>query len=109
MDMPESEWRTFRELHTVALDRFCQHVLGELDSLLSATSRSHHDRYLAASQLMHEQNLRLASAFDNPRRSHALSQLAEMQALGLLRPEELARFSQHTRDAVDSIARRSGC
>jgi len=108
MGISESEWRTFRQLHTVALDRYCKRVLHELDRIRADASRSHHERYLAVFELMREQDLRLASAFNDPSRSKALSQLAQIHDLGLLQPEELARFSQETRDVVDSGAHRFG-
>jgi hypothetical protein len=32
-DFPESDWKVFRELREVALDRFCRRVLEEIEPL----------------------------------------------------------------------------
>jgi hypothetical protein len=35
-DFPESDWKVFRELREVALDRFCRRVLEEIEPLCLA-------------------------------------------------------------------------
>lgn len=46
-EITESDWKLFRELHTVALERFCERLLSEVGQLASTTGRSNHERYLA--------------------------------------------------------------
>ena len=96
----ERDWRAFRELREVALERFCDRVLDELQSICSEPSRTPHERYLALCQTLGERNAKVAEAFDNPRRSHMLRQLAVIHSLGLLQPTEWARFTEVTRDAI---------
>jgi hypothetical protein len=43
-DFPESDWKAFRELQQVALERFCERVLEEVQTILRDGSRSHHER-----------------------------------------------------------------
>jgi len=43
----------------------------------------------------------MAQAFDDMRRSRALTRIASIKALGLLTDEEFSRFSQETREAVN--------
>ncbi len=43
---PESDWKIFRELREVALERFCKRVLEELELLWQDASGSYHERYL---------------------------------------------------------------
>jgi hypothetical protein len=96
----ESDWKLFRQLQPLALDRFCQRVLAEVARLAADTGRSSHERYLALFKLLQRQDEKLADAFNNPRRSTALAQLARIRAEGLLTEEEFARFSAEGRASV---------
>jgi hypothetical protein len=96
----ESDWKLFRQLQPIALERFCERVLSEVSRLTSDTRKSSHERYLALFKLIKRRDRELADAFDDLRRSTALLQLARIQSHGLLTDEELARFSPETRDVV---------
>jgi hypothetical protein len=104
-DFPESDWKVFRELREIALDRFCRRVLDEIEPLRLNPSRSHHERYLDVFAFLRERDQELASAFDDPRRSQMIVQLAAMHAYGLVGPDELARFTPGTRTRVESFAK----
>ncbi|MBI4514979.1 MAG: hypothetical protein HY699_04080 [Deltaproteobacteria bacterium] len=95
LGMPESDWKAFRELRqvAVALERFCERVINDIRSLSSSPSKTFHERYLEVYRLLDRRDHDRARAFDDPRRSQATTQLAEMCTQGLLEPEELARFS----------------
>lgn len=97
----EPDWKVFREVHVIALERFCERILGEVAELLPADGRSAHERYLAVYDLIRQRDKELANAFDDFRRSTAWQQLAIMHARGLMTDEELARFSDETREVVD--------
>jgi hypothetical protein len=96
----EPDWKLFRQLQPLALDRFCQRVLAEVSRLAADTDQSSHQRYLAVFKLLKERDEQLADAFNDPRRSTALVQLARMRSQGLLTGEEFARFSPETRASV---------
>src|SRR5262249_16212919 len=96
----EADWKLFRQLQPLALDRFCQRVLTEVGSLAADADKSHHEPYLAVFQLLQRRDEELADAFNNPRRSTALVQLARIRAAGLLTEEEFAGFSPQTRASV---------
>jgi hypothetical protein len=97
----ERDWKVFRQLQPLALDRFCQRVLAELGGLAADASKSHHERYLMVFKLLQQRDEELADAFNNPRRSTALVQLARIQFHDLLSAEEFARFSPETRTSVE--------
>jgi len=101
--IPEADWKLLRSLHPVALDRYCERVLEEVRRIAADTQRSQHQRYLAVFQLMQERNRTMALAFDDMRRSTAIQRIMHMQHLGLLLPEEFARFSDQTRDVVQLL------
>jgi hypothetical protein len=98
--MTESEWKLFRRLREVALDRFCQRVLSEICTLAADPGKGNHERYLAVFRLVKRRDKELANAFDDPRRSTALRQLACIRSLELLTEDEFAGFRPETRDSV---------
>ena len=104
-DVRESDWRVFRELRQIALDRFCKRVLEEVNRHSGNASRSHHERYRDVYRLLRERDEELARAFDDPRRSHMISQLAAIYSRDLLNPEEFARFSPETRETIESLVK----
>ena len=104
-DIPESDWKRFRELRELALERFCKQVLEALEPLIQSTSQTYHQRYHDVFQLLKERDRDLARAFDDPRRSHMIEQLAAMDANGLLAPGELAPFTAGTRTAIKALAK----
>ena len=104
-DVPETDWKMFRKLREVALDRFCARVLEEFESVRVDSSRSNHERYASIFQLLRERDDQMARAFDDPRRSQMVIQLATIYALDLLVPEELARFTPETRTRIEFITK----
>ena len=103
-DIRESDWKIFRELRQVALERFCQRVLTEIEGMSSDANKSFHERYLEVYRHIEQQDSELGRAFDAPRRSQALTQLAVISSLGLIEPEELMRFTEETRNTVAALA-----
>jgi hypothetical protein len=102
-DFPEPDWRAFRKLREVALERFCERILIEVDRHCSDAKETCHARYLTVYNLIQERDDQIARAFNNPRRSSALSQLAEMQSLGLIQADELRTFTPQTRRVLEAL------
>lgn len=100
---PEADWRVLRDLAPIALERFCKRVLDEAAPLVTGPSQGYHDRYLALFKLLHERDDELAAAFNDLRRSSALTQLTYMRRLQLFTEEEFVRFSEGTRHSVDML------
>jgi hypothetical protein len=96
--IPEADWKTLRQLHPIALDRFCRRVLSEIERLAADSEMTPHQRYQAIFGCIKERDRELADAFDDPRRSTALLQLARLRSLGLLTEEELSGFGSETRE-----------
>lgn len=97
---PEPDWKVFRQLREQALERLCERILSEVEEISSDAEASFHDRYLRVYRLLQRQDREIADAFNDPRRSQAMIQLARMKALRLLQPEELTRFSTTTREVL---------
>jgi hypothetical protein len=104
-DFPESDWKVFRELRELALERFCKRVLEDLQPLLRNTSRNHHQRYLDVFQFMQARDEEIAVAFNDSRRSRLIVQLSAITAHRLLEPHELERFSERTRATIEHFTK----
>jgi hypothetical protein len=68
-------------------------------------SRSHHERYLDVFRLLRDRDEELAHAFNDPRRSRMVWQLAAIHRYGLLEQDEFARFTPQTRETIESFAK----
>lgn len=102
--LPERDWKLLRRLEPVALERFCDRVLGEATAIANAPAKTSHERYLQLCRFLKEQDQDLASAFNDHRRSTALRKLAWIYSLGLLTEDELGSFSEETRDTAVFLA-----
>jgi hypothetical protein len=102
--LPESDWKKFRRLREVALERLCDRTLQEIVRLAADASSGAHQRYLAIYELIQRRDREMARAFDDPRRSRVLQQLSAMHALGLLEVGELDAFTDETREAVELLS-----
>jgi hypothetical protein len=102
MDIHESDWRIFRRLHSIALERFCKRVLEEVRGAAQCKT-DYHDRYRKVYRLIRDHDKRMAAAFDDPRRSNAFLLLANIIGEGLLTAEELKQFSQEAQARIKMI------
>ena len=103
-DIPERDWKVFREIHRVARERFCERVLSEIASASSASDQGAHERYLKVFEIVRDKDKELGALFDNPRRSSALGQLCMIASAGLVTDAELSRFSPETRNSIGAFA-----
>ena len=63
-EVSESDWKVLRRLHPIAMDRYCQHVLEEIEQLSSALSESPHHRYLNVYEVMQKRDAEMSQIFD---------------------------------------------
>jgi len=103
LSIPECDWKVLKELHPVAMERFCQRVLSEAQQLIAEEGTSSHDRYLALDTFIKDRNRELVAAFDDYRRSTAVMQLRLFHNHKLLTKEELGRLSDETREFVERV------
>jgi len=102
IEIKGSDWKLFRQLHQIALERFCERVLAEVRAATEAGD-GYHDRYLRVFDLIRDCDKTIARIFNDVRRSNALILLANIKQEGLLTAAELARFSPETREAIENI------
>src|SRR5262249_49303045 len=103
-DIPERDWKAFRELHKVALERLCEKILAEARQKTEASGPSSHEKYLNLYKLIHKRDREIARAFNDFRRSTAIMQIGVINSMGLLTDEELQRFSPETQQVIRLFA-----
>ena len=103
----ESDWKKFKELRKIALDRFCQGVLAEAKTIVEHSALSAHARYGMLYGLIHDRNRDLAQVFDHnsQSRSSALTGLMLFVRHDLLTEAELSVLSDHALGFVSNVVR----
>ena len=101
--MREADWKIFRELRDLALERFCERILREVRDLTLKKGGSH-ERYLRIYRLLQKRDKQIGAGFNGSRRSRMEEHLLVICRLKLLTPEEIARFSAKTRNMLDEFA-----
>jgi len=99
----ESDWRLFRKLHPVALERFCAQILNEIETVNADEGKSSHQRYLDIYKIIERRDKELEETFNDTRRSTALMQIASIYGRGLFTDTELLGFSNEVVNVVKSF------
>lgn len=102
--IPEKDWKHFKVVHDVAMERYCSRVIEECQEVLTDAGVSARDRFLQVSRLVRERNREMASAFDDMRRSTAVLRLATMIGLEVVTAKELEQFSSLVREKAVAAA-----
>jgi len=95
-EIKETDWKLFRQLQLIALERLSERIIAEVKIISSDTDNTFHQRYLGIFDLIQSQNENISHAFDNPRRSTALMQLPAIRSQCLITDDEFNRFSEET-------------
>jgi hypothetical protein len=108
VDIKESDWKIFRELHPLALERFCTRTMAEVERIVREKEGTNLEMYRAVYGLIERQDKELAFLFDDFRRSTALIQLAQLRARRLVTVEEMGRFSLESRKRIAMMLQAGG-
>ena len=100
----ECDWKLFRKLHPLALQRLCERIPEEARTEIDRPAKSAHERYLDLYRLLGKRDRDIARAFNDLRRSTALTQLGLIHSLGLITAEERQSFTAETRAVLDFFA-----
>ncbi len=98
----EADWKVLRTLHPLALERYCERVLHDVERVVQDSSKGTHACYQALFELIQKRDREITRLFNDPRHSSALTMLAGLHAEGLLTEEEFSRLSPDTRSAVET-------
>jgi hypothetical protein len=103
----ESDWKKFKELREIALDRFCQGVLADVKTISENDALSAHTRYRMLYRLMRDRDKDIVETFDDngQSRSSARMGLWLMVMHDLLSDAELSVLSESAVSAVRDVVR----
>jgi hypothetical protein len=104
MSIPERDWRHLRSVSAAALERYSARILADCATVIQNARLSNHERYLRLHRLIQERDDDIAKAFNDLRRSTAMQRLASMILLEAVTNEELAQFSDATRQSATGLA-----
>jgi hypothetical protein len=99
----EADWKVLRRVHRLALERYCERVLAEIERVTHNSAQSSHQRYLDIFKIIEQRNREMASIFDDPKRSNALTMLARMRSDGLLTDDEFSSLGEETRSTIELL------
>jgi hypothetical protein len=103
--MKESEWKKFKRLKEICLERYCHSVLGEAMNACQQDGKTEHERYIDLYQLIKKRDKELGKAFDGLSRNLAHIQLMTMYRMELVKDEELDEFEPETKDNIRETLR----
>ena len=99
----EKDWKQMRSMKARVLDGACARILTGVESIVQKRDGRNHEAYLALWDLLHKEDRKIASMFDDFKRSTAFFKLAAWQLHGLVSENDLALFTEETLDAVKTI------
>jgi hypothetical protein len=99
----EADWKVLRRIHPLALERYCELVLAEIDRVTHDRTQSSHQRYLEIFKIVEQRDREMSGIFNDPRRSNALTMLARIRAAGVLTEDEFSSLNPETRGAVELL------
>ena len=99
----ESDWKIFKKLHPIALERFYARAVLEIAEVMADQSRTPRERFWKVSEITEEHGKDVSEIFDDYRRSTALFQLAIIRRRGFLTDEEIATFGPDARAFVQGL------
>jgi hypothetical protein len=107
-DIPERDWRVFKELRLIALARLCDRILADAKAEIDLPNKSSYERYLSLFKLIQDRDDDVARTFNDLRRSTAFMPAGIIHGMGLFTEEELQRFSPETIQVIQIFAPSSG-
>jgi hypothetical protein len=99
-DLPESDWKLFKEIHPLASERYCSRALKAITALMEDTTKDSIDRFFELTKLIKVQEKEWNVVFSDWRRSTAKLQLGAMYCRDLLTQAEFEKLSPITRDYI---------
>lgn len=99
----EDDWKHFKKIQALALDRLCARRLEQLQQHCTSTAGTNFERLEKVLSTAKEASNDYKRAFTDLRRSTAFMRLLQMVALRLVSGEELEGFSAQTRARIAEI------
>jgi hypothetical protein len=104
-NIKESDWKVLKSVQPQALERFCQKVLADIESINTNPGKNFHQKYLAVYDLIEKRDREMSIIFNDLRRSTAIEHLIGVRERNLFTPAEFSQFSPELQERIDSIVR----
>lgn len=101
MRIAESDWKIFKRVRTLALERFLRRVLDACQRICCDESLSAHERYGRLYRLLQDRDREMSRTFDDLRRSTAVPCLMLMRHQRVVMDEEMLEFSPEVQRATN--------
>ncbi|NIL17297.1 hypothetical protein AU074_31260 [Pseudomonas sp. ATCC PTA-122608] len=105
MSICESDWKKFKVLRALALERFHLGVLADAKTISERETLSAEARYRTLYRLTRDRDNDVVRTFNLYSRSRAWESLAQMISLDLLSDSELSVLSEETLSAISYAVR----
>lgn len=92
--MTESDWKIFKQIKELAIERFCSNSLAEFREVINDESAHVHERYLLNYKLVENRDKQMSLIFDGHSRSKARLQLLVMRSEGLADEQLVKQLSE---------------
>lgn len=102
-NIPEKDWKYLRKIQNDLLNKACNKIFFEIDSLLKERKANDHGTYLRLWDILRKKDRELSEMFDDLKRSNALLKITNMLDYGVLTEEQLMNFSNSTREKVHGL------
>lgn len=100
----ESDWNVFKELYPLALERYYDRVVNELQKIIAEDEINSEDRYHKINKTVQKQDKKLAELFDGAySRSKAFVHLISYYREGLITKDEVNQLSEENRNRILNI------
>lgn len=101
--IPERDWKILRTLKDPLIQKYCDEILNELDSIIQNRGNKSHKDYLEIWKILEKRDSELSSLFDDFKRSTAFFKLASWKSHGLITKSDLSKFSNETKEMIKLI------
>lgn len=101
-DFPEADWKYMRALKPALLERLCKRINQKSVSILNDPVKTAYERYLDIFEKTQKDDMDIASAFDDWRRSTISIKIMEIYRQGLFTDSDLRGFSPQTKERIDA-------
>ena len=103
-DMKESEWKKFKRLKELCLEKFSEEIMSEVENICKSSELSAYERYINLYKLIQKKDREMVDVFNGLSRSRAFIQLLQMYRLGLVEEKYLDEFENETKEKIREIA-----
>ena len=102
----EKDWKRLRAMKDEKLAIACDRIFEKIERLIEKKGDASHETYLKLWKTLRTEDRKIGDMFDDLKRSNALQKLTAWYRYKLLSDEELAGFTDETRDTIEFFVNR---